>query len=487
MTIYQKRALFILFVSLLLIVVFVQFNPFEAKKKEKNVSVWLTTGDQTNLLTEKPELHFSKEEKTSVKKITIDRHRTYQTMKGFGASLTGSSAYLINKKVDTRARNSLLNDLFTRNGINLNYVRHTIGASDFSVDEKGNPTTYTYDDVNGKMDLGLDQFSIQKDQDVVSVLQSILHKKNKLRIMGTPWTAPPWMKYGEKIHNGWYLNYTNEEIYKAYAEYFVRYIEAYKQKGIPIDSITVQNEPGHTSPDYPSMSMGAEEQAEFIGQYLGPAFESNKIKTSIMAYDHNWEGALDYATSLLKDEKASRYIAGTAFHCYEGTPGVMSSVHELFPDKNIDVTECSGGEWSKDFGDNLSWQMTNLIIDSPRNWAESVLMWNLALDEHNGPTNGGCQNCRGVVTINQRTGEITKNVEYYVLGHASKFVQPGAVRIAASTYKETIETVAYQNPDRSFVLIASNPSEEEEKFQVRDGQAYFTYKLPPQSAVTFVW
>ncbi len=487
---YRKRTTLILLLLVLFIMFISRFNSYlerEEISQEKEVSVWLTTGDQKNLLTSKSPILFSDKEKTNVQTITIDRNTTYQTMDGFGAAITGSSAYLIHKKMDESKREYLLNDLFTSNGININYIRHTIGASDFSVDENGNPSSYTYNDTNGELDLELNHFSIEKDQDVITTFQAVLAKKRDIKIVGSPWTAPPWMKYGVKIFNGWYLDYTNEEIYRAYANYFVRYVQAYEQKGIPIDSITIQNEPEFTSPNYPTMSMSAEEQAKFIGHYLGPVFESNGIETKIISYDHNWEGALDYTTALFQNEDAKKYTDGTAFHCYEGTPAAMTQVHTNFPDKNIYFTECSSGEWSEDFGDNLSWQMSNIIIGAPRNWAKNVLMWNIALDENGGPTNGGCENCRGVVTINQATGEVKKNVEYYAIGHASKFVGSDAVRIASTTYLRTIETVAYQNPDHSNVLIASNPSEKDQEFQVNDGGAFFTYTLPPKSAVTFTW
>jgi glucosylceramidase len=493
---YQKKT--ILIFILLLLFVMVRYNPLQEKadfftkkagfsQDSKEVSVWLTTGDQKNLLTSKPSIFFSDKGKSNVQTITIDSKTTYQTMDGFGAAITGSSAYLMNQKLDDRSRDVLLNELFTSKGININYIRHTIGSSDFSVDENGNPSSYTYNDIDGEEDLELSQFSIGKDQDVINILKAVLSKKEDIHILGTPWTAPPWMKYEGKQHNGWYLDYTNEEVYKVYANYFVRYIQAYEQHGIPIDSLTIQNEPEFTSPNYPTMSMSAEEQAKFIGQYLGPAFEDNEINTNIISYDHNWEGALDYITTMFQHEGAKKYTEGTAFHCYEGTPDAMTQVHTNFPDKHIYFTECSGGKWSEDFGDNLSWQIFNLLIGAPRNWAKNVLMWNIALDENGGPTNGGCENCRGVVTINQATGEVTKNVEYYAIGHASKFVEADAVRIASTTYPGSIETIAYKNFDHSIVLIALNPSEKVQEFQVNERGVFFTYTLPPKSAVTFTW
>lgn len=487
---HNHKCLLLVFLFLLLggISMFTLFKE-RAENQESSVerneaSIWLTTGDQKNLLTQKSPLPFSKIEEKNIPTITIDRETKYQTMDGFGAAITGSSAYLINNKLNQSSKEMLLKDLFSANGIHISYVRHSIGGSDFSVDDKGNASNYTYAD---EEDISLSHFSVDKDQEVINVLQEARSQNQNLKIMGTPWTAPSWMKYGEKTFNGWYLDYTTEETYKAYADYFVRYIKSYEEKGLPIDSITIQNEPDFTSPNYPTMSMSAEEQAVFIGKYLGPALESNEIDTKIIAYDHNWEGASEFISTVFQNEDTNKYTEGTAFHCYKGTPESMTRVHVNFPDKHIYLSECSGGEWSEDFGDNLSWQMSNLIIGGPRNWAKTVLMWNTALDEKGGPTNGGCENCRGVVTINQETGKVTKNVEYYSIGHASKFVQAKAIRIASTSYPGIIETVAYENIDHSTVLIALNPSDKETRFQVNDRGSFFTYTLPPKSAVTFIW
>lgn len=189
------------------------------------------------------------------------------------------------------------------------------------------------------------------------------------------------MKFGEKTLNGWYLDYTNDKVYEAYADYFVRYIQAYKNNGIDINAITVQNEPEFTSSSYPSMSMGAAEQAKFVGQYLGPAFQENNLDTKIIGFDHNWDEATQYTSSLYEDNTAAEYIDGAAFHCYEGNPAAMSQVHENFPSKHIYLAECSSGKWSESLAYNFSWQMSNLIIGGPRNLSEAVLMWNLVLDD----------------------------------------------------------------------------------------------------------
>ncbi|KAB8126224.1 beta-1,6-glucanase [Gracilibacillus oryzae] len=467
----------------MMIMFFLMIKPIN---EQTDVELWLTTADQKNLLTEQDPLIFNEEPAANQPVIQVDPNVEFQTIEGFGSAITGSSAYLINNKMSIQQREKLLNDLFSEDGINMNFVRHTIGASDFSVDQEGNPFSYTYNDIETEADYNLEHFTIEKDADIIQLLQDIVSLNQEMKIMGTPWTAPAWMKY-EKEMNGWYLDYENSNVYETYANYFVKYIKAYQEKGITIDAITVQNEPEFTSSAYPSMSMSAQEQSKFINEYLGPAFAANNIPTKIIGYDHNWANGLDYATTLFQDKRTNSFTAGTAFHCYEGDPSSMSKVHDAFPHKGIYLTECSGGKWNTDFGSNLSWYMSNLIIGGPRNWARTVMLWNTALDESGGPTNGGCADCRGVVTIDKQSGSVNKNVEYYAIGHASKFVKPGAVRISSTNYKGDIESVAFQNPDDSIVLILSNPGQDSKSFQVSYSGEYFSYSIEPNSAVTFKW
>lgn len=447
----------------------------------ETVNVWVTTGDQSKLLQKQSDVSFGADSGTYATTVNVNENTTYQTIKGFGAAVTGSSAYLINQKMSASQRSALLNDLFGAGGIGLSYIRHTIGASDFSL------SSYTYNDTpNNIDDFDLNYFSINPDKtDVIPTLKSILSVNSGIKILGSPWSAPAWMKDTETL-NGSYLKWYDSRYYTAYANYFVKYINAFKAEGVPIDAITVQNEPLHTTSGYPSMSMSDTEQRDFIKNYLGPAFRSNNIPAKIVVYDHNWDQTY-YATNIFADAAASQYIDGSAWHCYAGNPSAMTTVHNAYPSKNIYFTECSGGEWATNFGDNLKWNLSNLIIGATRNWAQTVLLWNLALDPNHGPTNGGCADCRGVVTINPSNGNVTKNVEYYVLGHASKFVKPGAVRIDSNTYSGGIENVAFKNPDGSKVLIALNNSASSITFKVRWASQAFVYTLPAGAAATFTW
>ena len=244
-------------------------------------------------------------------------------------------------------------------------------------------------------------------------------------------------------------------------------------------------EPHHTDGGYPTMRMESSEQARFVKDHLGPAFGSAEIDAKILIWDHNWDEP-DYPLEVLGDTDARRFIAGSAWHCYAGAPEAQTEVHNTYPDKDIYFSECTGGEWDTDFASVLIWNFQNLFIGATRHWAKAVLLWNLALDEHNGPHNGGCDNCRGVVTIRQ-DGKVDYNVEYYVIGHLGKFVFPGASRIESDTYDGQIETVAFQNPDGSKVLIALNPTASPRAFDVEWNDHHFSYSLPEQSVATFKW
>ncbi|MDP5275759.1 carbohydrate-binding protein [Chengkuizengella axinellae] len=462
--------------SLALLLAFSSLNLNIANANNNNVQVWLTTVDEQNLLKQQADVFFETDTTFNPLTIQVDENIQYQEMDGFGAAVSGSAAYLMNQ-LDETQQTVLLSDLFGEQGVNFSFVRHTIGASDFSL------SSFTYNDIpQGQTDLSLEQFTIAQDQvNVIPVLQDIKGINPDVKILGTPWSAPAWMKNNEELNGGT----LNPEYYQVYAEYLTKYVQSYENEGLPIYAMTVQNEPHHETSGYPSMYMSAEEQTNFIKNNLGPTFEAQAIDTKILSWDHNWN-EYEYPIQVLDDPAAKSYVDGSAFHCYGGTPDKQSEVYNAHPDKGIWFTECSGGEWETAFDVNMKWNMSNVVIGSIRNWSKSVLLWNLALDENFGPINGGCTDCRGVVTIDSNTGEITKNVEYYVLGHVSKFVEPGAVRID-SNYDERIETVAFKNPDGSKVLLAHNNSESEQTFKVKTGGEGFEYTLPIGAVATFVW
>lgn len=445
------------------------------------VAVWVTNGSQSKLLKSDNPISIVKAGSNfpSTNLINIDFSTKLQEMEGFGAAMTGSSAYLINQKLNATQRAALLKDLFDQEtGIGMSYLRITMGASDFSLED------FTYNDLPaGQTDANLTKFSIAKDQaDLIPVLKSVVALQPAIRIMATPWSAPAWMKTSGKLAGG----SLKTEWYGAYSNYFVKYLDAYKAEGIAIDAISVQNEPLHEAA-YPSMRMDSSAQLNFIKNNLGPLFQSKSIKTKILLYDHNWDRP-GYPISILNDPKASQYVAGSAFHAYGGNVTAMSQVHDQFPDKGLYFTEISGGRWAANFSDNLKWNMSNIFIGTANNWSKNALLWNIALDETDGPKNKGCDNCRGVVTI-ATNGTITKNVEYYTIAHMSKFVHPGAFRVQSDRLSAStqLEHVAFVNPDGSKVLVILNQGTDNKKFMVALGENQFSYTIDPNAVATLVW
>ncbi len=441
---------------------------------------WITTGDQTRLLSRENDISIIEEKATNLPTVTVNRDQVFQEIEGFGAALTGSSAYLINQKLNSSQRQALLRDLFDKDsGIGMSALRLTIGASDFSLKD------YTYNDLApGETDYELNYFSIDYERtDLLPVLKQISNLSSDITLIASPWTAPAWMKTNGSLHGG----SLKTEAYDVYADYFVRYLDEMDKEGITIDAITIQNEPLHTA-GYPSMGMSADEQNTFIKSHLGPAFTDASRDTRIIIYDHNWDNT-QYALSMLNDAATKPYVAGTAFHAYAGNVSAMSVVRNAHPDKGIYFTEISGGSWSTDFSSNLQWNMANIFIGGTKNWAKTALLWNLALDENAGPTNNGCTDCRGVVTINSNTGTVTRNVEYYSIAHFSKFIRNGADRIATAVSGQVSGTdhVAFVNPDSSRIIVFSNAGNAQQSLVVKDGGRQFTVLLPAASVVTVAW
>jgi glucosylceramidase len=444
------------------------------------VNVWLTRGDDENTRLEaRPALTFQAGAGSHSTKINLDPIARYQTMEGFGAAVTDSAAWLIQNELSGEQRNALMETLFSStNGIGLSYVRIPMGASDFAL------TAYTYDDMPiGQTDPTLANFSIAHDLDyIIPTLLDVQAVNPDVRFMATPWSPPAWMKNPQTLFGG----SLESQHYATYADYFVRFIQDYAAEGIDINLVSVQNEPLKSSTGLPSASMATFQQSTFIGDHLGPAFASAGIDTIILAYDHNWD-EWNYPVIVMNDPEAGPFIAGSAFHGYAGDVANQSNVHDYFPDKDIYFTEISGGEWSPNFADNLVWEIRNIIVGGARNWAKTALMWNIALDESHGPhLPGGCADCRGVVTIGGG-GAVTREVEYYVLGHASKFVQRGAQRIGSDSIDGVLEAVAFRNPDGTEVLIALNPQGGSQWFDLVRGGECFSYRLTGQSVATFVW
>lgn len=445
-----------------------------------SVSAYVTTADQRRLLDRDPALRFSSGAvDPALPTIAVDTARQFQSIVGWGAALTDASAFLIQTKMTAPQREALLQELFGPDpGIGLSFVRLPMGASDFS------RSHYSYDDMPaGQADAALAHFSIDVDRaERLPVLKRALAINSELKLVGSPWSAPGWMKTSGSLIKGT----LEREFYPSFAEYFARWIEAYGVEGLPIFAVTLQNEPHHEPEDYPGMRLTPPQRSELIGSHVGPLFARRGIVAQIWDWDHNWD-EFESPLAVLADAGARPYVAAVAWHCYGGDIAAQTFVHDEYPDKDTYFTECSGGEWAPVWADNLKWNVSNMVIGNARGWARGVALWNLALDETHGPHLGGCDNCRGVVTINAVTGQVTRNPEYYALGHASRFVRPGAVRIE-STAADGLETVAFRNTDDgSTVLIVLNGSVTVRDFVVRDGAQALTYSLAAGAVVTFTW
>lgn len=436
------------------------------------VDFWLTKGDQSALLEKQTGVLSFGTTANPYSSIEIDSVLTYQSVDGFGYALTGGSAYLINR-MNTAQSTALLNDVFG-NGIGVSYLRVSIGASDL------NASVYSYDDMPvGQTDPTLANFSLSQDTvDVIPVLKKILAINPNIRIMGSPWSAPVWMKdNGSSIGGSLQPQY-----YSVYAQYFVKYIQQMKAKGITIDAITVQNEPQHGG-NNPSMVMSAAQQADFVKNHLGPAFQSAAITTKIVIWDHNCDNA-NYPITVLSDAAARQFIDGSAFHLYAGDISALSSVKAVFPDKNLYFTEQWTGA-NGSFNGDLKWHVKNVVIGSMRNWSKNAIEWNLASDPFYQPhTPGGCSECKGALTIDGNN--YTRNVSYYIIAHASKFVPAGSVRIASTT-TSSLPNVAFLTPSGKKVLVVVNDGSATESFNLKYKSKWTTASLAAGAVGTFIW
>ena len=439
------------------------------------VDFWLTKGDQSALLQKQSAILAFGTSAYSAPDITVDTTQRYQDIDGFGYTLTSGSATLINGLGAAKA--ALLAELFgsASNSIGISYLRISIGASDLS------PTVYSYDDMpTGQTDPTLANFSLDPDKatGLIPLLKEIIAIRPGIKILATPWSPPVWMKdNGNSKGGSLQLQY-----YDEYAQYFVKYIEGMKAEGITIDAITPQNEPLNDG-NNPSLYMSAEQQRDFIKNNLGPSFQAADITTKIITYDHNCDKP-EYPITVLNDADAKAFVDGSAFHLYNGNINALTTVHNTHPDKNVYFTEqftsSDGG-----FAGDLKWHLQNVIIGSIRNWSCNALEWNLANDPNYGPhTVGGCTECKGALTISGNS--VSKNVSYYIIAHASKFVPPGSVRVASNN-SGSLYSVAFETPEKKKVLIVLNDGASAALFKIKFKDKWTAPTLPAGSVGTFVW
>lgn len=446
-------------------------------------SVVESTNDQTQLMAAQPNAQFT-DTTAGTNNILVDETQQYQTIEGFGAAFTDSAAYLLEQVQSPSTQSSTLSDLFTRsgNGIGLSFMRVPIGATDIA------RSLYSFDDMPaGQSDPTLANFSIAHDQ--AYILPLILQAKAlnpQMKLLATPWSPPAWMKSTDSMNSGTLL----PTAYTPFANYLIKYLQAYQAAGITYDYLTIENEPLNQTTAYPSMYMDAPTELTVMRDYVLPALTTSGLTTKLFVYDHNWDTP-SYPETILADPtiSASPLIAGTAWHGYAGTPGAQQTVQNMFPSLGTWETEHSGGTWQSNQFTTDFLEITQVM----RNASKSFVKWSLALDQTLGPNLtelntglGGCATCTPIITVNSTTGAVTKDVEYYTLGHYSKYVLPGAKRIYSSN-NPAIATVAFLNPDNSKALIAFNNATTPQTFQVQWGTQTFSYTLPAFAAATFSW
>lgn len=469
----------------------------------QSIEAWTTTANREDLFEKQSqELEFKDENVDRHAAIIIDPNQKMQTIDGFGFALTGGSAeHLIN--MNAEARRKTLEDIFGvhNNNVGVSYIRLSLGASDL------NSFVFSYNDIDpNKTDFELEQFSLNQDlKDVVPVMKEILEINPKIKIMASPWSAPAWMKTNKNIRGG----KLRKDCYQVYAAYFVKYIQAMKRNGIVIDAITIQNEPMN-SRNTPSMSWFWNEQAQFIKENLGPLFKKHGLDTKIIIFDHNGDRP-DYPLSILKDHQTSQYIDGSAFHNYRGDMESMELVHLSRPDKNLYFTEQMVVEDPNSSEIRIAYNVNRLIIDPMRNWSKNVVLWNLAADPLNDPhtDNGGCSMCQGAITIDG--DNVSKNIAYYTIAHASKFIRPGSFRIHSThtgdrsihlyedeqrpeVYRaglvqntDLLPNVAFETPENKIVLIVANNQWEASSFKIQYQGKFTKIHLAPGAVGTYVW
>ena len=464
-----------------------------------SAEVWVTTPDGAEKMHDRGTVDFAPGGSDALT-VSVDPSRRYQSMDGFGASITDSSARVL-YELSKPQRDAAMHSLFADN--RLSFLRQPIGASDFVAGPH-----YTYDDVPaGRTDYRLRRFSIDHDREqILPLLRQALRLNPQIKVIGSPWSPPAWMKTNQSLVGGRLID--SPRVYDAYARYLVKFVRAYKREGVPIYALTVQNEPQNRTPKgYPGMDMPVAQQARLIAA-LGPKLRRAGFRTKILGYDHNWsthpddikttppgeDPETEYPTKLLQT-RAARWIDGTAFHCYAGDPARQTELQHRFRDKGVWFTECSGSHGAADppaqfFADTLKWHTRNLVLGVTRNWGKTVVNWNLALHPDGGPHNGGCDTCTGVITVDGDAW--SQNAEYFTLGHLARFVKPGATRIASTSFGTTgwngqIMDVAFRNRDGSTALVVHNENDEPRTFAVAQGGQSFDYTLPGGALATFVW
>ncbi len=455
-----------------------------------NATVYMTsgTGDVQFRLTQ-VEAPLSAVGKVEQNYICLKPQELHQPIYGFGAAITGSTCYNL-LQMSEEDREMLLQGCFSPEKWRMNFIRISIGASDFSLDE------YTCCDREGIEFFELHEYD---RRDLLPILKRILEINPEVRIVGSPWSCPKWMKigdYDDKPYDSWTGGRLNPRYYDDYAEYFVRWVGEMEAEGIPIYAITVQNEPLNRGNSM-SLYMGWEQQRDFIRDHLGPEFERNGIQTKIWAFDHNYNyddiaDQQGYPLHILADDEAAKYIAGSAWHNYGGKVEELDRIYAAHPDKEIFFTEASIGKWNYDFEKCLVWDFASIFIGTLNRGGRGVTLWNLLLDEKGAPNRpGGCRTCFGAIEISSESydyASVEYKSHYYNIAHCSKVIDRDAHHIGVeSALNEGVEMAAFLNPDSSLAVVAVNHTTEPQQVVVQGQRREFTLSIPARAIASARW
>ncbi|MFL0161887.1 glycoside hydrolase family 30 protein [Aquirufa salirivi] len=441
----------------------------------QSIENWISYPKNKQMFQKMPNLAWSSgKSRLLSNSIFINSTALDQTIDGFGYTLTGGSAYLI-QALDARTKQALLQELFGNkpNQLGISVLRISIGASD--MDEK----VFSYNDIpKENEDLKLQSFSLHEDKKaLIPLVKEILGINPRIKLFATPWSPPTWMKDNQETKGGKLV----PKYYEVYARYFIRYIQEMKKLGIKIHAITPQNEPLHPG-NNPSLSMSAEEQLVFIRDYLGPQFRKNRISTKIICYDHNCDKP-EYPITILNDPEARKFVDGSAFHLYQGNISALAQVRTKHPDKNLYFTEQWTGVKGDFYGDFM-WHVKNVIIGSMNQGAKTALEWNLANDQNLGPHSpGGCTECLGAITLSQG---IQRNVAYYIIAQASSFIPADSKRIKLNSIAH-LPMVAFLRPDKQICLLVQNEGLEKQKLPIQYLNKTIELDIPGSSVSTFLF
>ncbi|MBV9300773.1 MAG: hypothetical protein JOY62_09590 [Acidobacteriaceae bacterium] len=434
------------------------------------IAIRVTAGHKR--FAEENALRWQSDRGASPKSITINPDNGYQEVLGFGAALTDSACYTLHQLPPT-AREELFHELFHPSAMGFSVCRICIGSSDYAA------KVYSFDE--GEPDPDLKRFSIDHDREyIIPILKEARRVNPDLFLLASPWSPPGWMKANNSMFGGC----IRKRYFPAYASYFLKFLRAYSEAGVPVNAVTIQNEvdtdqDGHM----PASLWGQEYEVEFAAAHLGPLLQKENGDTKIWIIDHNYN-LWGRAICELDDAGVNQYVDGVAWHGYLGEPSAMTRVHEAHPEKHAYWTE--GGPDLQNPKYAVEWtRWSSTFTGILRNWARCIIGWNLALDEAGKP-NIGPFSCGGIVTINSQSKQITQSGMYAAFSHYSRAIRRGARRVDSAGDIKSVSHVAFVNPDQTQIAILTNAGQEQ-AVVLRISGKQTEVRLPGDSVTTLTW